>query len=81
MGQEFVVGGYTPGSSGFDALIVGFYKGRTCCSHLALGPGSCRLLGAMCSPRSKAIRLLSVRSPTCLNSQKVDGVKGSRPRK
>jgi DNA ligase D-like protein (predicted ligase) len=27
-GQEFVVGGYTPGSHGFDALIVGFYKGR-----------------------------------------------------
>ena len=28
MGQEFVVGGYTPGSSGFDALIVGFCKGN-----------------------------------------------------
>jgi DNA ligase D-like protein (predicted ligase) len=27
-GQEFVVGGYTPGSHGFDALIVGFYRGK-----------------------------------------------------
>jgi DNA ligase D-like protein (predicted ligase) len=27
-GQEFVVGGYTPGSQGFDALIVGFYRGK-----------------------------------------------------
>jgi hypothetical protein len=27
-GQEFVVGGYTPGTSGFDALIVGFYEGK-----------------------------------------------------
>jgi len=27
-GQEFVVGGYTPGSNGFDALIVGFYQGK-----------------------------------------------------
>lgn len=27
-GQEFVVGGYTPGSSGFDALIIGVYKGK-----------------------------------------------------
>jgi DNA ligase D-like protein (predicted ligase) len=27
-GQEFVVGGYTPGSNGFDALIVGFYRGK-----------------------------------------------------
>jgi DNA ligase D-like protein (predicted ligase) len=28
LGQEFVVGGYTPGSNGFDALIVGFYCGK-----------------------------------------------------
>jgi bifunctional non-homologous end joining protein LigD len=27
LGQEFVVGGYTPGNP-FDALIVGFYRGR-----------------------------------------------------
>jgi DNA ligase D-like protein (predicted ligase) len=28
LGQEFVVGGYTPGTQGFDALIVGFYRGK-----------------------------------------------------
>ncbi len=28
LGQEFVVGGYTPGSNGFDALIIGFYQGK-----------------------------------------------------
>ncbi|CAN5441391.1 hypothetical protein BH10ACI4_BH10ACI4_28310 [soil metagenome] len=28
LGQEFVVGGYTPGTQGFDALIVGFYRGN-----------------------------------------------------
>jgi bifunctional non-homologous end joining protein LigD len=27
-GQEFVIGGYTPGPNGFDALIVGFYSGK-----------------------------------------------------
>jgi bifunctional non-homologous end joining protein LigD len=27
-GQEFVVGGYTPGTQGFDALIIGFYRGK-----------------------------------------------------
>ena len=26
LGQEFVVGGYTPGTNGFDALIVGVYR-------------------------------------------------------
>jgi DNA ligase D-like protein (predicted ligase) len=28
MGQEFVVGGYTPSANGVDALVVGFYKGK-----------------------------------------------------
>jgi len=27
-GQEFVIGGYTPGANGFDALIVGVYAGK-----------------------------------------------------
>jgi ATP-dependent DNA ligase len=27
-GQEFVIGGYTPGTAGFDAIIVGFYRGK-----------------------------------------------------
>jgi DNA ligase D-like protein (predicted ligase) len=27
-GQEFVVGGYTPATQGFDALILGFYRGK-----------------------------------------------------
>jgi DNA ligase D-like protein (predicted ligase) len=26
--QEFVIGGYTRGSPGFDALIIGFYRGK-----------------------------------------------------
>jgi DNA ligase D-like protein (predicted ligase) len=28
LAQEFVVGGYSPGNNGFDALLVGFYDGR-----------------------------------------------------
>ena len=27
-GQELVIGGYIPGAHGFDALIVGYYKGK-----------------------------------------------------
>jgi bifunctional non-homologous end joining protein LigD len=26
-GQEFVIGGYTRGGSGFDALVFGYYQG------------------------------------------------------
>jgi bifunctional non-homologous end joining protein LigD len=29
IGQEFVIGGFTPGSNGVDALVVGFYQGRS----------------------------------------------------
>jgi len=29
IGQEFVIGGFTPGSNGVDALVVGFYSGRS----------------------------------------------------
>jgi bifunctional non-homologous end joining protein LigD len=28
IGQEFVIGGFTPGSNGVDALVVGYYEGR-----------------------------------------------------
>ncbi|MBB5060226.1 ATP-dependent DNA ligase [Granulicella aggregans] len=28
LGQEFVIGGYTKGTHGFDALIIGFYRGK-----------------------------------------------------
>jgi ATP-dependent DNA ligase len=28
MGQEFVIGGYTPGPHGLDAIIVGYYRGK-----------------------------------------------------
>jgi bifunctional non-homologous end joining protein LigD len=28
LGQEFVIGGYTPGPHGLDSIIVGFYRGK-----------------------------------------------------
>lgn len=37
IGQEFVIGGFTPGSHGIDALIVGFYdQGRL--TYASAGP-------------------------------------------
>ena len=27
LGQEFVIGGYVPGTHGFDSLVIGFYQG------------------------------------------------------
>src|SRR5262244_2605174 len=28
LGQEFVIGGYTPGPHGLDSIIVGYYRGN-----------------------------------------------------
>jgi DNA ligase D-like protein (predicted ligase) len=28
LGQEFVIGGYTPGTYGIDAIVIGYYKGN-----------------------------------------------------
>jgi bifunctional non-homologous end joining protein LigD len=28
LGQEFVIGGYVPGTHGFDSLVIGFYRGH-----------------------------------------------------
>ena len=28
LGQEFVIGGYTPSATNFDAMVIGFYDGR-----------------------------------------------------
>ncbi|MEO6817367.1 MAG: non-homologous end-joining DNA ligase [Edaphobacter sp.] len=28
LGQEFVIGGYIPGTHGFDSLVIGFYQGK-----------------------------------------------------
>ena len=28
LGQEFVIGGYVPGTHGFDSLVIGFYRGK-----------------------------------------------------
>jgi bifunctional non-homologous end joining protein LigD len=51
-GQEFVIGGYTPGSNGFDALIVGFYHGKDLLFAARVLRASFQRLGAKYLPRS-----------------------------
>ncbi len=41
MAQEFVIGGYAPGAHGFDAVILGSYRGgelRFCASEPSCPP-------------------------------------------
>jgi len=38
-GQEFVIGGYTVGGRTFDALVFGYYEGKTLLFAQKLGTG------------------------------------------
>jgi ATP-dependent DNA ligase len=54
LSQELVIGGYTPGTHGFDAVLVGFYRGRDLhfCASVRAGfvPASRRQVHAKLKP-------------------------------
>lgn len=54
LAQELVIGGYTPGTNGFDAVLVGFYRGDTLhfCASVRAGfvPASRRQVHAKLQP-------------------------------
>ena len=54
LSQEFVIGGYTPGTHGFDAVLVGFYRGDRLhfCASVRAGfiPASRRAVHAQLAP-------------------------------
>ena len=50
IGQEFVIGGFTPGSHGIDALAVGFYSGRALIYAARVRAGLVHAPG--CEPRT-----------------------------
>ena len=76
LGQEFVVGGYTPGTHGFDALIVGVFRGS--CSPAAYGQDSFPRPAAKSSRKLKALRSPNARSPIFPRGVPDDGVKAHR---
>lgn len=75
--QEFVVGGFVPGTHGIDALLIGLYKGRSLhyCASVRAGfvPTSRRELYSRLQP------LITERcSSTCPSARRADGVRDSR---
>lgn len=58
LAQELVIGGYTPGTHGFDAVLVGFYRGDRLhfCASVRAGfvPASRRALHAQLAPLEAA---------------------------
>ncbi len=59
LGQEFVIGGYTPGTHGFDAVVIGFYRGKDLhfCAKVRAGfvPASRRELFKQLAPLSNEV--------------------------
>lgn len=75
-GQEFVIGGFTPGSLGFDAILVGFYRDSHLifCASVRGGfvPSARRKLFA----RLNLFSLSSAHFPTCLkNRQDIESLR------
>jgi ATP-dependent DNA ligase len=55
-GQEFVIGGYTPGNP-YDSLIVGYYEGERLLYSAKVRNGFVRQLGVRWRADSRAWRL------------------------
>ncbi|MBB5346186.1 bifunctional non-homologous end joining protein LigD [Edaphobacter lichenicola] len=73
LGQEFVIGGYTPGTHGFDALIVGFYRGRESSTPRAFVRVLCRRHGGRFSRRLSTSKRRSAPSQIFRNSRMAGG--------
>ena len=63
--QEFVIGGYIPGSRGFDALLVGVYEQKGLIFVAKVKNGLSRGSGTIFFRRSRRCKLLSAHSKTC----------------
>ena len=50
--QEFVIGGFRPGTNGFDALLVGYYDGSQLrfAGKVRAGQGLCRTCDVSSQP-------------------------------
>ena len=49
LGQEFVIGGYTPSAKNFDAMVIGYYEGESLSTAPACGTASHLRPGCSCS--------------------------------
>ena len=82
MGQEFVIGGFTPGSHGVDAVIVGYNEGKLLKSmSRGSGPASCRRPDARYRDCLNHSSRVSARSRIFPSGALAGGVKGLRPRR
>ncbi len=74
-GQEPVIGGYIPGSTNFDSILVGYYEGRDL-MYAEFGTGSRQLRVGRYSRISRLCRSPSVHLRIFPNWEGADGAMG-----
>ena len=74
--QELVIGGYIPGSTAFDSIVVGYYEGRDLMYARIWNGFTPALRVERFSRISRVCRLPHVCSGIFLNREKADGARG-----
>jgi ATP-dependent DNA ligase len=75
-GQEFVIGGYTPGPKNFDAVLVGYFERNKLLFAARVRNGFVPTLRTAVSENSKVSKLANARLRICRKVRKDVGVKG-----
>jgi hypothetical protein len=76
-GQEFVIGGYLPGGTGVESILVGYYIDRKLMYMLASARASQPTCAASSSRSWRSCRHRDARSSICPIEPKAAGAKGS----
>ena len=79
--QEFVIGGYIPGGSGFDALLVGVYENNELVFVAKVKNGFVPRIRDEVSPALKTLELRNARSRICPTKGPRGGASRSLQRK
>ena len=74
-GQEFVIGGYTPGPNGIDAIIVGYYKGGDLIYVARTRNGFVPASRRSVFQRLRGLKIEDCPSPICPKRERQDGAK------
>jgi ATP-dependent DNA ligase len=74
--QELVIGGYIPGSTTFDSILVGYYEGSDLTYAARIRNGFAPASRRRCSRSSRDCRSRNVRFAIFPNRERADGARG-----
>jgi bifunctional non-homologous end joining protein LigD len=80
-GQDFVIGGYTPGPHAFDALIFGYYQDGNLIYAGRTRSGFTPAVRAQVHRRFRGLEIPRARSRICRRREAGGGARDLRPRR